>query len=253
MKPSDTAPSAPVIIGSGRVGRSMAAALSRPEAETEVRVREDGLTGLTGRIVLLCVPDSAIATVASEIGAASPGIAAIGHTSGATGLDALNEAGSDGSFSLHPLQTVPDGETSLDGCPAAIAGSTETALSIADELAGRAGMVPFEVPEEDRAIYHAAASIASNYLVTLEETAADLLGGIDVPEPRQVLEPLVRRSLENWLARGADALTGPVARGDHATVEAHRQALAQRRPDLLEMYEVLATRTREIAVERSPG
>lgn len=245
MKSSDTAHLAPVIVGPGRVGRSIASAIRG----AELRGRREGLEGLDGRTVLLCVPDGEIAAVASAIGDSGSSPALVGHTSGATGLGALAAAGAAGTFSLHPLQTVPDGSTDLSGCRAAVAGSGSEALETARSLARDAGMCAFEVAEEDRAVYHAAASIASNFLVTLEQTAADLLGGIAVEEPREVLAPLVRRSLENWVERGPAALTGPIVRGDEATVEAHRNALAESRPDLLGFYDELADRTRGVAVE----
>ncbi len=253
MKASEKALRATVIVGPGRVGRSLHAALRTGRNEIELRGREDGLAGLGDAVVLLCVPDGEIGPLADRIGAAGPSPALIGHTSGATSLTALAGAGSTGRFSIHPLQTVPDGETELSGCPAAVAGSDPDALAAAAELARMAGMRSFEVPEADRATYHAAASIASNFLVTIEQTAAELLGGIGLENPRETLEPLVRRSLENWLERGADALTGPIVRGDETTVEAHRQALAERRPELTGFYDALAARTREIAGERSAG
>jgi predicted short-subunit dehydrogenase-like oxidoreductase (DUF2520 family) len=244
MKPSNAAFGAPVIIGPGRVGRSLAAALG---GEVELRGRTDALAGLDGRLVLLCVPDSAIREVADRIGEAGAPPALIGHTSGATALDALSGSGAAGRFSVHPLQTVPDGATDLSGCPAAVAGSDPASIRVATELAESARMSPFEIAEEDRATYHAAASIASNFLVTIEQTAAELLGGIAVENPREVLEPLVRRSLDNWFARGSAALTGPIVRGDEATVEAHRDALATTDPSLLPFYDALAERTRAIA------
>ena len=246
MKPSDTALRAPVIIGPGRVGRSLAAAIERSGVAVDLRGRGEGLEGLGGEVVLLCVPDAGIRDLADRIGAAGTPPELIGHTSGATGLDALAGAGAAGAFSVHPLQTVPDGEADLSGCPAAIAGDTPAALGAAAGVATMSGMRSFEVSEQDRVIYHAAASIASNFLVTIEQTAAELLGGISVENPREVLDPLVRRSLENWLDRGPEALTGPIARGDDLTVEAHRAALATRRPELVGFYDSLAERTREI-------
>ena len=246
MKPSDAALSAPVIIGPGRVGRSLAAAIGRSGVAVDLRGRGEGLEGLGGEVVLLCVPDAGIRDMADRIGAAGIPPELIGHTSGATGLDALAGAGATGAFSVHPLQTVPDGEADLSGCPAAIAGDTPGALAAAAGVATMSGMRSFEVSEQDRVIYHAAASIASNFLVTIEQTAAELLGGISVDNPREVLDPLVRRSLENWLDRGSEALTGPIVRGDDVTVEAHRAALEARRPELVGFYDSLAERTREI-------
>jgi predicted short-subunit dehydrogenase-like oxidoreductase (DUF2520 family) len=108
-------------------------------------------------------------------------------------------------------------------------------------------MRPFEVPEERRAAYHAAASIASNLLVALEESAADLLERIGIDEARALLAPLVLRTAANWAERGPEALTGPIARGDGATVERHRAALRESAPELLPIYEALADRAAELA------
>jgi len=249
MKASDAALRVPVIVGAGRVGRSMAAAARVAGVSVELRGREDRLEDLGGKVVLLCVPDAAISRVADEIGATADRPALIGHTSGATGLDSLSGAGAGGVFSVHPLQTVPDGETDLTGCPAAVAGSSPEALETAELIAKMVGMEPFEVAESDRATYHAAASIASNFLVALEQTAAELLDQIEVQDPHRVLGPLVQRSLENWLARGPEALTGPIARGDEATVAAHRAALDECRPDLVAFYDCLAERTRQIVAQ----
>jgi predicted short-subunit dehydrogenase-like oxidoreductase (DUF2520 family) len=235
------------IIGAGRVGRSIAAVAEAAGLEVELRTRADGLERLKGRTVLLCVPDQEITPLAGRIGEQAGLPRLLGHTSGATRLDPLVGHSSQGSFSLHPLQTVPDGETDLAGCPAAVAGSDPPTLDFATGLAGALGMEPFPVSEADRAIYHAAASIASNFLVTLEETAAGLLGEIAVEDPRAVLAPLVRRSLQNWTEMGGAALTGPIARGDTATVELHRNALAERRPDLSDLYEALALQTSTLA------
>jgi predicted short-subunit dehydrogenase-like oxidoreductase (DUF2520 family) len=107
-------------------------------------------------------------------------------------------------------------------------------------------MRPFEVPEEHRAAYHAAASIASNLLVALEESAAALLEKAGVDDARELLAPLVLRTAANWAERGPEALTGPIARGDRETVERHRAALAELAPELLPMYEALATRAERV-------
>ena len=90
-------------------------------------------------------------------------------------------------------------------------------------------MRPFEIPEERRAAYHAAASIASNFLVALEESAAGLLAEAGAPDARELLAPLVLRTAANWSERGAAALTGPIARGDEATVARHLEALRETR------------------------
>lgn len=246
MNERTNAPNALTIVGPGRVGSSIARAAEGAGIDVLLAGRELNADQLAGRTVLLCVPDSAITSAAEHIAVVTSGGAPpllLGHTSGATTLAPL-EGRAEGTFSLHPLQTVPDGETDLRDCPAAIAGGDDSALAAARGLAEKLGMAPFEIGEEDRAVYHAAASIASNFLVTLEQTAADLLGGIGVDAPRETLAPLVRRSLENWERRGPEALTGPIVRGDTETVERHRAALAERSPESLAMYDAMAERTR---------
>ncbi len=108
-------------------------------------------------------------------------------------------------------------------------------------------MKPFEVAEENRAAYHAAAAMASNLLVALEESAVELVEHIGVEDARELLAPLVLRTAANWAERGPGALTGPIARGDRATVERHRAALAETTPDLLPVYDALAERAEAIA------
>ena len=244
MNHQTKAPQALTIVGPGRVGTSIAKAAAASGIAVEVLGRDFDPSALVSRTVLICVPDSSIAEVAGRIAHAESKPKFTGHSSGAGSLDLLAGSQTDGAFSLHPLQTVPDGSSDLSGCPGAIAGSTAEALAMAGGLADSIGMQPFEIAEADRAVYHAAASIASNYLVTLEQTAADLLAGIGVDDPRTVLGPLVRRSLENWQVRGPAALTGPITRGDEDTVSTHRQALSRTRPDLLPMYDAMAERTR---------
>ena len=107
-------------------------------------------------------------------------------------------------------------------------------------------MRPFELAEGDRAAYHAAASIASNFLITLEAAAERL--AIDAGADREVLVPLVRATVENWARLGPRrALTGPVARGDEPTVAAQRAAVARRAPDLLAMFDAMVDATRVLA------
>jgi len=147
------------------------------------------------------------------------------------------------AFSLHPLMTVP---ARFDGAGAAVAGSTDRALATARTLAEALGMRPFEIADDDRAAYHAAASMASNYLVALEDAAARLLATTGAS--RELLVPLVRMTVENWARDGAAALTGPIARGDVATAARQREAVADAAPDLLPLWDALASATRELAV-----
>jgi predicted short-subunit dehydrogenase-like oxidoreductase (DUF2520 family) len=195
--------------------------------------------------ILLCVPDAAIPEAAAAVAGAAQ---LVGHTSGATPLSALAPAGADAVFGLHPLQTVTGPETSFTGCGCAVAGSTAAALGAARELAVLIGMRPFELDDSLRAAYHAAASIASNFLVTLEAAAESMAGAAGIEDARILLAPLVRSTVDNWVELGAErALTGPVARGDEATIAAQRDAVAAERPELLELFDVLVARTREVA------
>jgi predicted short-subunit dehydrogenase-like oxidoreductase (DUF2520 family) len=156
----------------------------------------------------------------------------VGHVSGATPLAALDPH--ERRFSLHPLQTFDrSGEPSqLDGAWAAISGETDDALAVARELAETLGLRPFELADDDRTLYHAGAVFASNYLVTLQRAAVRL--GV----PAEGLVPLMRGTIEHGFE-----LTGPIARGDWATVEAHKQAIRATQPDLEHLYETLAGAT----------
>jgi predicted short-subunit dehydrogenase-like oxidoreductase (DUF2520 family) len=132
------------------------------------------------------------------------------------------------------------------GAGAAIAGSTPRALGVAAVLAEALGMRPIEVAEPDRVAYHAAASIASNFLITLEAAAERVAASAGVE--RELLVPLVRATVENWAALGPErALTGPVARGDEATIDAQRDAIAQRAADLVPLFDALVDATRALA------
>jgi predicted short-subunit dehydrogenase-like oxidoreductase (DUF2520 family) len=250
MSATGSASGALTIVGPGRAGSSIATAARRSGFEVELVGRSPEPALIAGACVLLCVPDVAIAEVAAGIGRDGSAPRLIGHTSGATTLEPLGAAGaSEGCFSLHPLQTLPDGEAELSGAPAAVAGSDPATLSFAVDLARSLGMLPFAIDESDRALYHAAASMASNFLVTLEQNASVLLSDSGVEEPREILAPLVRRTLENWISKGPEALTGPIARGDIATVERHREAIARTRPELVPFYDGLAEATKALAAD----
>ncbi len=240
------------IVGAGRLGTSLARAGSAAGIELRLAGRQDAAEACAGAAVaLLCVPDTEITAAAETAAGANPTPALVGHTSGATGLNALSAAESAGAstFSLHPLQTFANAETDPRGAPCAVAGSTSEALGAAVALSERLGMKPFEVPESSRAAYHAAASIASNFLVALEESAAELLERAGVDEARELLVPLVLRTAANWAEDGPDALTGPIARGDTPTVERHRKAIERTAPHLLPLYEALATQTAALSSE----
>lgn len=228
------------IVGAGRVGCALAAAL------TDAGVLVDGPLGRGAPAqgadaVLLCVPDGEIASAAAAV---TPG-PAVGHCSGATGLDVLLPHP---AFSLHPLMTFAAGDPhpQITGAGAAIDGDGPEMIALARALAGTLGLTPIELAPADRAAYHAAASIASNFLVTLEGAAERLAQTAGLG--REQLLPLVRATVENWGRLGAErALTGPVARGDELTVQRQRAAVAERAPDLLGVFDTLVEATRSLA------
>jgi predicted short-subunit dehydrogenase-like oxidoreductase (DUF2520 family) len=214
-------PAAPgylAIVGKGRAGRALALAARAAGAEVDLHGRGEApeIPSAAGAAVLLCVPDAEIAAACEAIAPGLPPGTPVGHVSGAAGLTALGAASERGLpvFSLHPLQTIPANDADLAGAACAIAGSDPQATGLARSLAEALGMSPFDVADPDRAAYHAAAAMASNFLVTLEESAAELLARAGVASPRETLAPLVLRAAANWADTGGEALTGPIARGD---------------------------------------
>lgn len=232
------------VIGRGRVGFALTEALRHAAYDIDGPLGR-GADGAGADAVLLCVPDGEIAAAAAHI-ASGP---LVGHCSGATGLGPLlpHEA-----FSLHPLMTVTTDGANFAGAGAAIAGSTPRAVRLATELAHALGMRPVEIAEADRAAYHAAASTASNFLITLEAAAERIAAAVGLE--REQLVPLVRATVENWARLGPErALTGPVARGDEATVARQRAAVADAAPELIELFDALVTATRALAAEGQPA
>lgn len=215
------------VVGAGRVGTAIAARLRA----RGVAVRADG-----PELVLLCVPDRAIAEAAAAV-APGPWVA---HVSGATPLAAL--APHERRFGLHPLQTFTRarGAEQLDGAYAAVTAESDEARDTGFALARTLGLTPFALDDARRDAYHAGAAIASNYLVTLRRAAALLLQSAGAPP--DALDPLMRRTIENGFE-----LTGPISRGDWETVDRHLAAIRRERPELEALYATLADATRELA------
>ncbi|MFT4213151.1 MAG: DUF2520 domain-containing protein, partial [Microbacterium sp.] len=206
-----------LVVGDGRMGRALVAALSAADVPVQGPAGR-GESGADAGIVLLAVPDAAIRVASRAI---APG-RLVGHLSGALDLSPLHPHE---AFSIHPLTTVTGEGAAFAGVTAALAGATPRARAAAAALAAVLGMTGVVVRDEDRAAYHAAASVAANFLVTLEGLAEQLAAtaGVD----REALVPLVRAAVDNWASRGAaGALTGPVSRGDAATVARQRAAVA---------------------------
>jgi predicted short-subunit dehydrogenase-like oxidoreductase (DUF2520 family) len=209
------------VIGAGRAGSTIAA-----------RLRERGIAvGDDGELRLLCVPDRAIAEVAASI---EPG-PWVAHVSGGTPLAALDPHVR--RFTVHPLQTLTRsrGAEQLDGAWGGVSAETPEARERGRWLAETLGLRPFDLADDRRALYHAGAAIASNYLVTLYRVASRLVA--EAGAPPDALVPLMQRTIENGFE-----LTGPIARGDWETVDRHREAL--RDTDFEGLYTALAEATR---------
>ncbi len=234
------------VLGAGRLGSALAEAMATAGLRVDGPYRrgEDPDVELTRPdVVLLCVPDADIAHAAAGI----PDDQRLGHCSGAGGLGLL---GDHAGFSLHPLTAVTAAGANFRGVGAAIDATDPESHLLASALAEALGMVAFHLAPADRAAYHAAASIAANFLVTLEAAAERLAAsaGLD----RQALVPLVRASVENWASLGPErALTGPVARGDRVTVARQRAAVAERTPELLELFDTMVDATAALAAPRA--
>ncbi|HWI08796.1 MAG TPA: DUF2520 domain-containing protein [Solirubrobacteraceae bacterium] len=233
------------VVGAGRMGTALAAALADAGVAVEGPLRRGESPSGAAAAVLLCVPDDEIETAASTL-PARPGLL-VGHTSAATALDAL---GPHEAFSLHPLMTITEHGARFAEATAAIAGATDRALEAAEAIALALAMAPVRIDDGDRVAYHAAACIASNFLVTIEDLAERLAQTCGLG--REPLARLVRATVDNWARFGAGhALTGPIARGDEQTVARQREAVAERLPLELELFDALAAATRRLAA--APG
>jgi predicted short-subunit dehydrogenase-like oxidoreductase (DUF2520 family) len=217
------------VVGTGRAGSAIAARLA--QRGLRVTAGRDALADAD--LVVLAVPDGAIPEVAGRV---PPG-PWLAHVSGATPLAALDPHRR--RFSVHPLQTLSRerGPEQLDGAWAAVTAESPEATAAGRWLAETLGLRPFPLADADKPLYHAGAAIASNFLVTLYRAAARLLEASGAPP--EALVPLMERTIENGFA-----LTGPIARGEWSTVDAHLRALEERAPDLVPLYRALAEATR---------
>jgi predicted short-subunit dehydrogenase-like oxidoreductase (DUF2520 family) len=260
------------VVGAGRVGATLGAALARAGHEI---VAASGVSGASraraerllpgvpllpadevvarADLVLLAVPDDVLRPLVAglaETGAWRAGQLAA-HTSGAQGIGVLDPAAARGvlALALHPVMTFAGRPEDLDRLTGATFGVTapEELRAVAESLVVEMGGEPVWVPESARPLYHAALTIAANHLVTLVNDALGLLSGAGVSEPARLAAPLLSASLDNVLRLGDAALTGPVVRGDVATVAAHVATLGRAAPDVLPAYLAMARRTAERA------
>lgn len=263
------------VIGAGRVGAVLGAALRAAEhavvgvsavSEASRGRAENLLPGVPvldipeiverAELVLLAVPDDALPELVSglaAVGSWQPG-QLVAHTSGRFGTGVLEPARRLGAIplALHPAMSFTGLSLDLTRLPDCTFGVTapSAVLPVAQALVVEMGAEPVVIEEEDRELYHAALAHASNHLVTIAAQSTQLLAGIGVERPDRLLGPLMRASLENALAAGESALTGPVARGDSGTVGAHSNALASAPQDIRRAYRELAGVTARRAVER---
>jgi predicted short-subunit dehydrogenase-like oxidoreductase (DUF2520 family) len=197
-------------------------------------------------LVVLAVPDGAIAGVVDELARAGTLDETHGvvHLAGVHGLAPLRRAGLAGAriAALHPVVTAPSGAQD----PALLHGAAWAVTTVAGDrawahdLVHRLGGDAFDVPDGARVRYHAALATASNAVGAAVVTARRLLRASGIDEPERLLAPLARASLESALQSGAPALTGPIVRGDVGTIAAHLAALGPEMPELNEAYRVLA-------------
>jgi predicted short-subunit dehydrogenase-like oxidoreductase (DUF2520 family) len=249
------------VVGAGRVGAVLAAALaraghhvvavaavsqaSRDRAERLVplaRVMPADQVAAAAELLVLAVPDDSLAGLV--VGLATAGAVRRGtlvaHTSGAHGIDVLEPLTSAGALplALHPVMTFAGTEVDLQRLDGACFGvtTTEVLRPVAEALVIEMGSEPVWIAEDLRAMYHAGLAFGANNLVTLVAEASDLLTRAGVENPHRMLGPLLGAALDNSLRHGDRALTGPVARGDAGTVATHLQAIGAQAPEAISAY-----------------
>lgn len=266
------------ILGPGKVGSALAmglykagwplTAVAGPRMETvrELAARVEAAAAgskeelVSGsEVIFLTVPDDFIEKVAGELSASAVRVEGkfFYHTSGALGSKALSSLKERGAFiaSLHPLQSFADRKTGwalLTGCRVALEGDRE-AVGLGEEITKALKAEPLILTPGTKTLYHAAACIASNYLVTIEYIAARLfnLAGIKTEDFFSIAGPLLQGTLKNIKSRGVPgALTGPVSRGDIGTVGRHLEAVRERAPEYLSFYQILLFHTVHAAFEQ---
>ncbi len=272
------------IVGAGRLGASLALAL-RAQGPSLVaytaltpagRSRADSWLGGTALselrdvvrhepdVYLITVPDSVLPEVASQLSSVMTARSGqfVAHTSGATSVEVLQPCEDAGAATLvfHPLQTFPDpvsGQKRFEGTAVAItpgdSAQDSPAQALGFALATLLRALPFVLADDKRTLYHAAATMACNYFITLEHLARGLFvqAGLPSDEALAFFLPLIRATLDNMQAQGTvGALTGPLSRGDVQTIRAHLHALAVDSPQLLTIYKALGLATLDLVRSR---
>ncbi|MFD0775129.1 Rossmann-like and DUF2520 domain-containing protein [Streptomonospora algeriensis] len=261
------------VIGAGRVGSVLGAALERvghrvvaasavSEASRDrvagrlpgARVAEPAEVVAESDLVLLTVPDDALEALVHglvETGADVSGTFLV-HTSGAHGYHVLASATAAGGLplALHPVMTFTGRDEDLDRLASCSFGVTspDALRPIAEALVVEMGAEPVWIAEEYRTLYHTALAGGANHLVTLVAESASLLHAAGVEHPSRMLGPLMGAALDNGLRLGMDGLSGPVLRGDTETVSAHIGELRRHSPESVSAYVALARLTADRAL-----
>lgn len=266
------------IIGAGVVGTAVAfllkqagyeivgvasrsqAALDRAYSYLNVRGTTDAAeAATTADIVLITTGDDQIESVCEKVAEQRQfsGGTRVFHFSGALPLGVLAAARAAGAAvgSIHPIQTFADVDAAINLLPGSVFGVTadEDSFPMATEIVSALKGSVIKIRDEDRPLYHVAACIASNYLVTLGWVSLELYSRLGIPPETAVeaLMPLMRGTLDNLAAgKGAAALTGPIARGDAQTIQRHLEALKEAWPQILDLYRVMGRYTADVALEK---
>jgi predicted short-subunit dehydrogenase-like oxidoreductase (DUF2520 family) len=261
------------VIGAGRVGTTLAAALARAGHRVvavsavsdasvqraarmlpQVPVEQPQAVVAAADLVLLTVPDDALPGLVEGLAKTQAQVAGrlLAHASGRHGTAVLDPATRLGALplALHPVMTFTGRPDDIDRLPGTCFGVTapEALRPVAEGLVIEMGGEPVFIDEQSRGLYHAALASAANPLVTLVVQAAELLGQAGVPDPSRMLRPLLTAALDNALRFGDAGLTGPVARADAETVASHLDALGAASPEALRAYIALARLTADRAL-----
>ena len=261
------------VIGTGRVGAVLGAALARAGhqvvavsavSDASIQRADRLLPGVpreqpavvlaAADLVLLTVPDDALPDLVAGLAATDAPLEGrlLAHTSGRYGVRVLDPATRRGALplALHPVMTFPGRPDDLDRLTGISFGVTapDQLRTVAEALVIEMGGEPVFIAEENRGLYHAALASGANHLVTLVVESAELLGKAGVPDPSRMLTPLLTAALDNALRLGDAGLTGPVARADADTVASHVAALREVSPEALRAYVALARLTADRAL-----
>jgi predicted short-subunit dehydrogenase-like oxidoreductase (DUF2520 family) len=261
------------LIGPGRAGTALARALvsaghlitatyavsakSRQRARDnfpDAKIAEPAEVTENADLVLLTVPDDVLPGLVKGLAATGAPLRGrmLAHASGAHGVAVLDDATRNGALpmAIHPVMTFTGRDDDVDRIKGVCFGVTapDPLRPAAEALVIEMGGEPVYIPEENRALYHAALAFAANHIVTLVAQSADLLKHAGADDPNRMLAPLLSAALDNALRFGDNGLTGPVARGDDGTIASHIAAIERSDPRAKSAYLALARLTADRAI-----